>query len=53
MHDVDKVPIVQASGIGNVQDRMFDAGFDLAHMVGAKFIIRLITGRVFPESWDG
>ena len=32
---------------------MFDAGFDLAHMVGAKFVIRLITGRVFPESWDG
>ena len=35
-----------------VASEMFDAGFDLAHMVGAKFVIRLITGRVFPESWN-
>ena len=36
-----------------VASEMFDAGFDLAHIVGAKFVIRPITGRVFPESWDG
>lgn len=30
-----------------VSSELFDAGFDLAHMVGAKFVIRPILDRIF------